>query len=380
VVVLDAGFPRVDAGVVARLVAASVVLVGVSADEAGEQRLRQWGVDLIVSVSPKRPTDAVGDIVDTLLEAGGAMAESRFAITPRRIVDATTSRPSGVMSHPGTGDGSGLVVAVWGPAGAPGRTTIAVALAEQLAAVGRECMVVDADVYAPGVGDLLGMPTDGSGLIAACRQADQGTLDVASLARAARSLGPRLRVLTGLPHPNRRLECRPAALRSVWATARLLADYTVIDVGASSDADLDDQAVFDESVAAMATPASGALSSADVLVAVTGCEPIAVARLLSAAGQVIDASAGADLHVVVNKVRGAVLGARELGELTALLVQRLAPRAVWVVADERDACDRAASRGLTLCEYAPTSRASRTLGELAAAIDQDTRLDVSGVG
>ncbi|MEI6623467.1 MAG: hypothetical protein WCP28_16345, partial [Actinomycetes bacterium] len=379
-VVLDAGFPRVDASVVARLSSAAPSVVGVSADEAGERRLRQWGIEAVVSVSPKRPGEAAVLIAAALAEGGGAATDPRDQVLRASDGALLGQGQLGTSERDQGRSAPGSVVAVWGPVGAPGRTTVAVAIAEQLAAAGCECMVADADVQAPGVGDLLGMPSDVSGLIAACRQADQGTLDVASLARAARSLGPRLRVLTGLPHPSRRPELRPAALRAVWATARALAEFTVVDIGGSGEADLDDRAAFDEFAAAMVTPASGVLGVADLVVAVTGCEPLAVARMLSTIGQVTDTASSARLHVVINKVRGSVVGNRELAELTALLTRRLNPSAVWVVADERDACDRAAVKGLTLCEYAPTSRASRALAEVAAGVARDARRDVYQVG
>ena len=70
--------------------------------------------------------------------------------------------------------GGGRVLAVWGPAGAPGRTTVAVAVAAELAARGRRTTLVDADPYGGAVAQQLGILDEVSGLLAAARLAAGG--------------------------------------------------------------------------------------------------------------------------------------------------------------------------------------------------------------
>ena len=84
----------------------------------------------------------------------------------------------------GVEPGSGRVVAVWGPTGAPGRTTIAVTLATELAALGIPTVLVDADTYGGSVA-ALSFLDEAPGIAAATRAADQGTLDLPTLARLA---------------------------------------------------------------------------------------------------------------------------------------------------------------------------------------------------
>ena len=62
------------------------------------------------------------------------------------------------------------LIAVWGSAGAPGATTLAMGLARELAK-SRSTVLVDADFLAPSVSDLLGLPGDQSGLLGALRVA-----------------------------------------------------------------------------------------------------------------------------------------------------------------------------------------------------------------
>ena len=111
--------------------------------------------------------------------------------------------------------GSGRVVAIWGPTGAPGRTTIAVTLATELAALGIPTVLVDADTYGGSVAQALSFLDEAPGIAAATRAADQGTLDLPTLARLAPVATAGLRVLTGIPKAERWPEVRPAALERV---------------------------------------------------------------------------------------------------------------------------------------------------------------------
>ena len=62
------------------------------------------------------------------------------------------------------------VLAVWGTAGAPGATTLAIGLSLALAK-SRPALLIDADFLAPSVGELLGIPNDTPGLLGALRVA-----------------------------------------------------------------------------------------------------------------------------------------------------------------------------------------------------------------
>ena len=62
------------------------------------------------------------------------------------------------------------VLAVWGTAGAPGATTLAIGLSLALAK-SRPALLIDADFLAPSVGERLGIPNDTPGLLGALRVA-----------------------------------------------------------------------------------------------------------------------------------------------------------------------------------------------------------------
>ena len=89
--------------------------------------------------------------------------------------------------------GRGRVVAVWGPTGAPGRTTVAVGVADEAARLGVSTLLVDADVYGGVVAQVLGLLDESPGLAGAARQASAGGLDGARCSgwrgRCARTCG-----------------------------------------------------------------------------------------------------------------------------------------------------------------------------------------------
>lgn len=62
------------------------------------------------------------------------------------------------------------LIAVWGSAGAPGATTLAMGVARELAK-SRPTVFIDADFLAPSVAELIGLPGDQSGLLGALRVA-----------------------------------------------------------------------------------------------------------------------------------------------------------------------------------------------------------------
>ena len=91
------------------------------------------------------------------------------------------------------------LLAVWGTAGAPGATTLAVGLARELAR-SRPVLLIDADFLAPSVGEILGISRDSSGLLAALRIARNENVPWELLRACAASEGTNisLHVLTGI--------------------------------------------------------------------------------------------------------------------------------------------------------------------------------------
>ena len=126
--------------------------------------------------------------------------------------------------------GGAHVVCMWSATGSTGRSTLAIGLAEAWARDGERVLLIDADTSAPSLATALGVTDDLSGIVVACRYADQNSLDQRSLSSACRELKNNLWVLTGISDPQRWPEVAAASLGSVIDRARDFFDRVVIDI------------------------------------------------------------------------------------------------------------------------------------------------------
>jgi MinD-like ATPase involved in chromosome partitioning or flagellar assembly len=367
------GLRRLDADAIDRLRAAGVAPVGVVArdDAAAEDRLRRVGVGHVLpddadpAVVASVLTDAIRAAADP--DPAAASAEGR---SQRAFADPSISMPippgAGPPVSPGPPGRRGSVVAVWGPTGAPGRTTVAVTLADELARLGATSLLVDADVYGGTIAAVLGLLDDSPGLAAACRQASALRLDAATLAGLCWQLGPQLRVLTGIPLASRWPELRPTAICPVLGAARALADFTVIDCGFCLETD--EELSFDTLAPRRNGATLAALDDADLIVVVGAADPIGMQRLVRGLADLRDTEVSAPLWIVLNRVRDGVVPGDTTIELTAAL-ERFAGRspAALLPADPRS-LDAALATGQLLSESNPASAFRQAVAELGAAL------------
>ncbi len=225
----------------------------------------------------------------------------------------------------------GSVVAVHGPAGAPGRTTTAIALAA-LHARAVPTVLVDADPHGGAVAQHLGVLDEASGLLAAARAVNAGTLDASAFARCRRRLDTRLDLVTGLPRPDRWVEVRPGALDVVLDHAAAVGDV-VVDTGFS----LEDDGDLGRSLARNQMTLD-ALARADHVVAVGSAEPTGLARLARTLVDLRDL-VPAPVTVVVNRMRDSLGWSRR--DIVGMVEGYLRPEHVVFVPDDRAAADRA---------------------------------------
>ncbi|MGN6330743.1 MAG: AAA family ATPase [Motilibacteraceae bacterium] len=262
--------------------------------------------------------------------------------------------------------GRGRVVAVWGPTGAPGRTTVATTLASEAARLGVPALLADADVYGGVVAQVLGLLDEAPGLAAAARLATTGSLDLPALARLAPVVPPGLRVLTGIARADRWPELRPGALEAVWALARSLATLTVVDCGFCLEQD--EELSFDT----LAPRRNGAtlttLEAADVVVAVGAADPVGLQRLVRGVSELREALPGVAPVVVLNRVRGGPVGRDHERQLVEALERYAGLHDPVLVPEDRNALDLALRRGEPLAEVAPGSPARKALAALAARL------------
>ncbi|WP_306232286.1 AAA family ATPase [Agrococcus beijingensis] len=263
----------------------------------------------------------------------------------------------------------GRVLAVWGPAGAPGRTTAAIALAAELAVLGQRVALVDADTTSASIAPALGLLDESPGFAAAARLARAGSLTVDELDRIAQqvpTMGGTLRVLTGIGRASRWPELGAERVAEVLERCRDWADWTVVDVAASLERD---EEISSDLFAPRRHAATlAALEAADEVVAVAGGDAVGIARLVRALPELRDLVPQARVRVVVNKVRASAIGIapeRAVQETLRRLAQ-VTPEACWPF-DGR-AADAALLEGRPLVDVAGRSRLRRKVQELATAL------------
>jgi MinD-like ATPase involved in chromosome partitioning or flagellar assembly len=261
--------------------------------------------------------------------------------------------------------GRGTVVAVWGPAGAPGRSTIASAIAAELAAVGHSVVLGDVDTHSASIAPSLGLLDEAPGFAAACRLAGSESLTITELERIAQrhhaSHGS-FRVLTGLGRPTRWPELSHDRVQSTIAMCRTWVDYTVLDTGFSLE---NDEEISSDLFAPRRNAATiTAVREADVVVAVAAADPVGLSRFLRSHVDLIELAPNARIVVVANKLRATAIGLNPAGQVRQTLSRFGGIEDPVLVPFDLAGLDAALLSARTLAEAAPRSAARVALKEL----------------
>ncbi|MFL5913133.1 MAG: CpaE family protein [Gaiellaceae bacterium] len=349
---------RLDRDTIGRLATAGVAAVGLvqPGDAAAEHRLRQLGVHRIVpaDAGPEAVARAVVQAV-----ADGLVADHVSTGDPAAALPML--RP-GLPAPPPT-PGRGRIIAVWGPAGAPGRTTVSIGLADETARLGVSTLLVDADVYGGTVAQMLGLLDESAGLAIGCHAAATGRFGTADLARVSRQLRPRLRVLTGTARADRWPELRPAAVLAVLEQARHLSAVTVVDCGFCLEQD--EELAYDTAAPRRNGATLAVLGAADTVLCVGSADPVGLRRLVRGLDELKQAVPGVQPRVVVNRVRATVVPGEPRREIDAALRRWAGVEASAYLPAAPAVVDTAMRTGATLAEAAPDSPLRRSVADFA---------------
>ena len=365
-VILSADLRRLDRDAIARLATSGVAVVALVSDDDAERRLRQLGVRhvLAADAGPQAISAAVTEAVAQELAAGVdphqlGYGDPRAALPQPAIVDGGAE-----VSDPPTWDGR--LVAVWGPTGAPGRSSLAVTIATEAAAMGVNTLLADADVYGAVVAQSLGLLDESPGLAAAVRQANAGTLDVVGLAKLARVVSPQLRVLTGIARADRWPELRPSGLSAVYSLARRLAALTVVDCGFCLEQD--EELSYDTAAPRRNGATLATLADADHVVAVGSADPIGLQRLVRGLAELSELLPDCRPVVVVNRVRNGPINGEPRDQISQALSRYAGVENVTFVPHDQAGFDRAVAGGLSIGEAAPDSPARQAILPIVAQL------------
>jgi len=265
----------------------------------------------------------------------------------------------------------GTVVVVWGPHGAPGRTSLAIALAAEFAAAGLRTVLADADTHAASVAPSLGLLDEAPGFAAACRLAGIGGLDEAQLERLAvtpRGLRHPFRVLTGIGRSARWPELGPERVAGAISAVRRWCEVLVVDVAASLEQD--DGLASDVAVPRRNAAALEALRAADRVVAVASADPVGIPRFLRDHAELLDLAEPDPerVTVVVNKLRQGAIGLNPAGQVRQTLARFGGIESAVFVPWDAAAFDAALLGARPLADAAPRSPARTAVRELAEAL------------
>jgi len=326
VAVVEGDLAGLDVAAVQALRAARVAVVVVAGTPGTQERTRSLGVDVLVDPGASPQWE---DVI-------GRAATSRAAETPAAGTTESYPTQPDLPDHP--------VVAVWSPPGAPGRTTLAVALGAYVAR-SRRCVVIDADPAGGAVGQHLGVLDDVSGLLACARLANQGQLDdarfVASLRRVQLRSAGELEVLTGLPRPDRWSEVREHTLGEILGRARRRG-VVVVDAGVHLDAPAESRGRAREDLT------REAIAEADLDLVVASPDAVGLTRLSRTLVAHTEQGDPGRLHVLVNRMRPGV-GWGE-AEVRAMIEGFVGPIPTTFLPDAPAVADRALAEGCAVGE------------------------------
>ncbi|HEY3924423.1 MAG TPA: hypothetical protein VGL75_07665 [Acidothermaceae bacterium] len=370
-VILSADLRRLDRDALARLATAGVAVIGLvaqggrpGASDDAERRLRQLGVRHVLAADAG-PALISAEVAIAIADgvATGWLDPPRLGYADTRAALPDVAALALVPDEVEAQRDDGRLVAVWGPTGAPGRTTIAVVLATEAARLGCASLLADADCYGGVIAQVLGLLDESPGLAAAVRQANAGNLDLHALAMLARVVGPNLRVLTGIARAERWPELRPSGLVAAYAIARQLAILTVVDCGFGLEQD--EELSYDTTAPRRNGSTLATLADADHVVAVGSADPVGLQRLVRGLAELSEVLPQCRPQVVVNRVRKGPINGDAEQEIQQALTRYAGIDDVVFVPYDRVSLDKAIAGGHTLGEIAPDSPVRRALLPLA---------------
>lgn len=355
---------HLDRDSIARLASVGVSIVGVidpDDQERSRRRLADLGLATVVGADSGAPMISQALRAATLTTTRAAWAYS-YPAPP----DGNPPRPQLTPMPAAEPYRRGSVVAVWGPTGAPGRSIIALTLADEAARLGVPVLLIDADVYGGVIGPMIGLLDEAPGLAAACRQAGAAHLDAVGLARLCLRVRPNLRVLTGISRVDRWPEVRPSAFESVLDAARSLVPLTIIDCGFSLEQD--EEITYDTAAPRRNGATFVALEAADTPICVAAADPIGIQRAVRALLELREVLPEVTARLLVNRLRGSVIAGDARSEIAGAFQRFAAIGVDWFVPYDARGVDAALASGRTLAESAANSPIRAPLQALAAEL------------
>jgi MinD-like ATPase involved in chromosome partitioning or flagellar assembly len=304
---------------------------------------------------------AVGEM-GGLAEVIHAGADDEVALEAAELVQASREDVAPSTS-------AGRVIAIWGPAGSPGRTTVAIGIALEIARRRQRTTLIDADPWGGAVAQHLGVLDEVSGVLASARLTANGEL-AERFASVQRRLGDHLTVVTGLPRPDRWSEVRSGTMEHLCELSASRG-HVVVDTGFS----LEEESALDVgSRPSRNSMTLAVLESADEVLVVGGADPVGLARLARGLADLQERFPDLQLRVVINRARSSLGWSQR--EMAVLVGGFARIRSVHFLPEDRTSTDQALVAGSEL----PDGPLARALSDLVDALFPDLMESVKGRG
>lgn len=364
----------VDAELLDALLAAGTAVVALVADSDIAARLRSLGVAV---ENPLTDPQAVSDLIELQTMAASPRARRFSTNAPEKRTDHSAGDSSVGQRAARDEDADiedddaatvpGEVVVVWGPHGAPGKTTVAVNLAAEAAASGQRVVLIDADTYGAAVASHLGLFDEAAGVGILCRLADEAAPAQRLMERAlvrVNIAGSSLLVATGLPRSSRWPEIRPQSLIRALRELRHQVDLVVVDV--ASPLEMDEDLTFDTTAPQRNAIALEMLEFADRRIAVGRSDAVGIPRMVKAVDELMSKMPELELEVFFNKVRSSSVGPSPEDQIRESW-QRFGPKieVTGFLPFDGSAADAALLSGTALIESAPKSSLRKAILKIA---------------
>jgi MinD-like ATPase involved in chromosome partitioning or flagellar assembly len=262
------------------------------------------------------------------------------------------------------------VIAVWGPAGSPGKSTIATNVAAELALSGQRVLLVDLDTLAPSLALGLGLVDTPAGLSACLRLAEQNRLSIEEFNRLTISISlgrNELKFMPGLSSAHRWPEVSAERFEKLLSFAQGLVDHVVVDLPQAtvSKSNYFHPSSMISSENSRDSLLASVLTKAAKVVLVSGCDPVAAQRFLRTKEFLVELEPNLRPLVAVNRFRTSALGNRAKDELIETYLTLAQLRIDVFIPEDRENVDKAMLNGLPLALLKRSSPARVAIAELA---------------
>ncbi len=244
------------------------------------------------------------------------------------------------------------VISIWGPTGSPGRTTVAINLAAELAAQGKKVALVDADTYGGAIATYLAIPGESSAIATLCRLAEAQSLAVEAVATEAHQVlcgQNTLSVFSGISRPERWVEISSSRMKQTIDFLQTQFEIVVLDLGFNLEAD---EEITSDLFAPRRNAATlSALNSSKLIVEVVSNNALSLARFIRAHAKLNEEYPDIEKLTVINFASRSAFQSD-----AAKSLQRFAGmRNIFHIRSDSQTIESSQQKGLPLVQVAPKS-------------------------